>query len=247
MSRIRYAGGARGLATGAAVLALAACGQKTAGSSAPSLTPAQACLRTTDPAQGIDLCKAAIAQNQEDPALRRRMGLLRLKSHSLAAARQSYQVAMSLTKGYDADADFGLGLVLQSVGEAGAGKHKIAAAAADPAVVDRFRKAGIDEPDLMLFDTEPVVVGGQSPTADKAMEPKEPLAQGLTVDVRCLVSLTSTPHDCVVVSPLKPGQEAYGEAAKAILAREKVTPAKKEGAPVADAPVYLSYVFWPKS
>jgi hypothetical protein len=231
----------------AALLALQACGPKDAAPTAPTLSPAQACLQATDPSTGVDLCKTAIAQNQQDAALRRRMGLLRLKSHSLAAARQSYQVAMSYTKGYDADSAFGLGLVLQAVGEAGAGKHKIAAAAADPGVIDRFRKAGIDEPDLMLFDTEPVVVGGQSPDADKAMEPKQALAQGLTVDVRCLVGLNSTPHDCIVVSPIKPGQQAYGEAAKAILAKEKVSPAKKEGAPVADAPVYLSYVFWPKS
>jgi len=232
------------------VLALAACGLQACGPARPAgpppLSPAQACLQTTDPALGLDICKTAIAASPDDSALRLRMALLRLKSHSLAAARQAYQSVLSATPN-SAEAQFGLGLTLEAVGEDKANLKKLEAAKLDPTVVDRFRKYGIAEPDLMLFDTAPLIVGGQSPEKDKAMEPKQPLAQGVSVDVRCLVALTSKLHDCVVTSPLKPDQAAYGEAAKTILAQVIVRPAKNMGAPVADAPINQTYVFWPRT
>jgi hypothetical protein len=229
----------------AAVLGLQACGP--AGKGAVQLTPAEVCLQTTDPAVGLDACKTAVASDQNNPAFRRRIGLLRLKSHALGAARQSYQIAISLTPQYDAEAQFGLGLTLEAVGEPKANLKKLEAVEHDPTVVDRFRKYGIAEPDLMTFDTAPQVVGGQSPAEDKAMVPKQPLPQGLTVDVRCQAGLNGKLHDCAVTSPIRPDQAAFGEAAKAILMTTKVKPARNKGAPVADAPIALSYVFWPQS
>ena len=228
-----------------AALGLQACGP--AGKGAAQLTPAETCLQTTDPAVGLDACKTAVATDQNNAALRRRVGLLRLKSHALAAARQSYQIAISLSPQYDAEAQFGLGLTLEAIGEPKANLKKLEAVEHDPTVVDRFRKYGVAEPDLMTFDTAPLVVGGQSPDEDKAMVPKQPLPQGLTVDVRCLAGLNGKLHDCVVTSPIKPDQAAFGEAAKGILMTTKVKPARNKGAPVADAPIALSYVFWPQS
>jgi hypothetical protein len=210
------------------------------------LTPAQACLQTLDPATGVDACKTAIAADQNNPALRRRMGLLRLKSHALSAARQSYQVAIDLDPNYQPDAQFGLGLTLEAIGEPGANLRKLDAVKHDPAVVDRFRKDGISEPDLMTFDTAPRIVGGASPAADKLLIPKQPLRQGLSVDVRCLVGLNRRLHDCIVTTPLTPDQAVFGEAAKKILAATHVEPARDKDAPVADAPIVMTYVFWPQ-
>ena len=235
----------RGLAL-AALAGLAACGPAKTSGPAP-LTPAQTCLQSLDPATGVDACKAAIAQDPNSADLRRRMGLLRLKGHSLAVARQSYQSAISLNPNYDAEAQFGLGLTLEAIGEPKANLKKVDAVKHDPTVVDRFRKYGIAEPELMVFDTEPVLLGGASPEADKLLIPKQPLAQGLSVDVRCLVGLNKTLHDCVPISPLKPDQAIYGEAAANILSTTKYAPAKDKGAPVADAPVFMTYVFWPHS
>jgi tetratricopeptide (TPR) repeat protein len=228
-----------------ASIGLCACTQG-ASKSAAQVTPAQACLRALDPAVGIDACKTAIAADQNNAALRRQMGLLRLKSHALAAARQSYQVAINLNPTYDADAQFGLGLALEAIGEPGANLRKLEAVKHDAAVVDRFRKDGITEPDLMTFDTAPQIVGGASPAADKLLIPKQPLRQGLTVDVRCLVALTKRVHDCVVTTPLTPDQAVFGEAAKKIVAATRVAPARDKGAPVADAPIVMTYVFWPQ-
>jgi hypothetical protein len=228
-----------------AALGLQACGP--AKTAAVQLTPTQACLQSLDPAVGIAACRSAIALDQNDAAVRRRVGLLRLKSHELAAARQSYQIAISLTPKYDAESQFGLGLTLEAVGEPKANLRKLEAVEHDPTVIDRFRKYGIPEMDLVTFDTAPLVVGGQSPKQDKAMVPKQPLPAGLTVDVRCQAGLDSRLHDCIVVSPIKPDQAAFGEAAKKILMATRVKPARNKGAPVADAPIALTYVFWPQS
>jgi hypothetical protein len=228
-----------------AALGLQACGPAKTGEA--QLTPTQVCLQTLDPAKGVDACRSAIAVDQNDAALRRRIALLRLKSHELSAARQAYQVAISLSPKYDAEAQFGLGLTLEAIGEPKANLKKLEAVEHDPAVVDLFRKYGVADLDLMTFDTAPLVVGGQSPEKDKAMVPKQPLPQGLTVDVRCQAGLNGKLHDCVVVSPITPDQAAFGEAAKKILMTTKVRPARTKGAPVADAPITLSYVFWPQS
>jgi hypothetical protein len=174
------------------------------------------------------------------------MGLLRLKSHALSAARQSYQIAVSLSPKYDAEAQFGLGLALEGIGEPKANLRKLEAVAHDPTVIDRFRKYGVSEVDLVTFDTAPLVVGGQSPARDKAMVPKQPLPSGLTVDVKCQAGLNGRLHDCVVTSPIRPDQAAFGVAAKTILMTTKVRPARNKGAPVADAPIALTYVFWPQ-
>jgi tetratricopeptide (TPR) repeat protein len=231
-----------------AILSLEGCGPAgKAGSDVAQLPPAQACLRATDAAQGLDACKSAIATDQNNAAFRRRMGLLRLKSHALSAARQSYQIAISLSPNYDAEAEFGLGLTLEAIGEPKANLRKLEAVEHDPAVIDRFRKYGISDLDLMTFDTAPQVVGGQSPEKDKAMVPKQPLPQGLTVDVRCQAGLTGKLHDCAVISPIRPDQAVFGEAAKTILATTRVKPARNKGAPIADAPIVLTYVFWPQS
>jgi hypothetical protein len=235
---------ARIAALALAALGLQACGP---GKTSAQLTPAQLCLQTLDPAVGIDACRAAVALDQNDAALRRRIGLLRLKSHALAAARQSYQIAISLTPAYDAESQFGLGLTLEAIGEPKANLKKLEAVEHDPTVVDRFRKYGIADVDLMTFDTAPLVVGGQSPEKDKAMVPKQPLPQGLTVDVRCQAGLDSKLHDCTVVSPITPQQAVFGEAAKAILMKTMVRPARTKGAPIADAPITLTYVFWPQT
>ena len=114
-------------------------------------------------------------------------------------------------------------------------------------MIGRFRTYGIAEPDLMVFDTAPQIVGGASPEADKALIPKQPLAQGLTVDVRCLVRLDKTLHGCVVTTPLRPDQSIYADAAVKILSATRAQPARDKGAPVADAPIALTYVFWPHS
>jgi hypothetical protein len=232
---------------GLAALSLQACGPGKAGSGDAQLTPTQVCLQSLDPAKGVDACRSAIAVDQNDAALRRRIALLRLKSHELSAARQAYQVAISLSPKYDAEAQFGLGLTLEAIGEPKANLRKLEAAQHDPTVVDRFRSYGVSDLDLMTFDTAPLVVGGQSPERDKAMVPKQPLPQGLTVDVRCQAGLNGKLHDCVVVSPITPDQAAFGEAAKKILMMTKVRPARTKGAPVADAPITLTYVFWPQS
>lgn len=210
----------------------------------PPLTPVQACLATLDPVQGVDLCKTAIAQNQQDAALRRRMGLLRLKGHSLPSARQSYQIARSLDA-KDAEAQFGLGLTLEAIGEPKANVQKSEAAARDPTVVDRFRKYGIPELDLMTFDTAPAIVAVPGPGKFNPLLPRLSLARELGVDVKCQVGLKGQLHDCNVITPLQPGQEPYGEAAKKILVMTKVKPAYDKGAPIADAPIVLTFVFEP--
>jgi hypothetical protein len=237
--------GADWLLLSLAAVGLQACGP--AKTVPAQLTPTQICLQSLDPAVGIDPCRSAIAYDQNDAAARRRMGLLRLKSHALAAARQSYQIAISLTPKYDAESQFGLGLTLEAIGEPKANLRKLEAVQHDPTVIDRFRKYGVSEMDLVTFDTAPLVVGGQSPAKDKAMIPKLPLPSGLTVDVKCQAGLNGKLHDCVVTSPIRPDQAAFGEAAKAILMTTKVRPARNKGAPVADAPISLTYVFWPQS
>lgn len=229
----------------AAVCALALAGLpscKPAGP--PPLTPAQACLATTDPIQGVDPCKAAIAESQTDPALRRRMALLRFKDHSLPAARQSYQVARSLDP-KDAEAQFGLGLTLEAIGEPKANVQKAEAVARDPTVVGRFRKYGIPELDLMTFDTAPAIVAVPGPGKFNPLLPRLRLARELGVDVKCQVGLKGELHDCKVITPLQPEQGPYGEAAKKILVMTKVKPARDKGAPIADAPIVLTFVFEP--
>lgn len=229
-----------------AAAALGACDGKGDGTGAAQLSPSQACLQSLDPATGVDACKAAVAANPDDLALRKRIALLRLKGGQLAAARQAYQIVLSKAPN-DTEAQFGLGLTLETVGEPGANLKKLAAAQKDPSVIDTFRKYGFSDLELMTFDTAPMIDGGQSPEKDKAMVPKQPLAAGLTVNVRCKAGLDGKPHDCTVISPIRPDQAAFGEAAKQILMKVRVRPARNKGAPVADAPIVLTYVFWPQS
>ena len=245
---MRQARGAAGgriafiMAAAAAVLALEACGPAKGGGQTAQLSPAQVCLQTLNPATGVDACKQAMMTSPNDPALRRRIALLRLKSGSLAAARQAYQIARSQDPN-DAEAQFGYGLTLQTIGQAGGNVDKLAAATRDPTVVDRFRKYGFDEPDLMTYDTEPKVVGGPSDARIAAMTPKVALARDLGIDVKCLVATSGKVHDCKVITPLPADKAAFGDAAKQIVLLSKVTPAKNKGAPVADAPVLLTMVF----
>ena len=245
MGQVKSIAGTRLVLLAAAAAALAglqACGPAKGGQAAAQLSPAQACLQSLDPATGVDACKAAIATSPNDPALRRRMALLRLKSGKLAAARQAYQVARSQDPN-DAEAQFGYGLTLQTNGEAGGNVDKLAAATRDPTVVDRFRKYGFEAPDLMTYDTEPKIVGGPPEARIAPLIPKIALAKDLGVDVKCLVGTKGQLHDCKVITPLAGDQAPFADAAKAIVVMSKVTPAKNKGAPVADAPVLLTMVF----
>jgi hypothetical protein len=230
-------------ATAAATLVgLQACGQGQGGGQAAQLSPAQACLQSLDPATGVDACKQAMATNPNDAALHRRIALLRLKSGSLAAARQAYQIARSEDPN-DAEAQFGYGLTLQTIGQAGGNVDKLAAATRDPTVVDRFRKYGFEEPDLMTYDTEPRIVAGPSDARVAVMTPRISLTRDLGIDVKCLVAVSSKVHDCKVITPLPAEKAAFGDAAKQIVMLSKVTPARNKGASVADAPVLLTMVF----
>ena len=232
---------------GAAATALAACDSgKGKATGAAQVSPAQACLQTLDPASGVDTCRTALQASPDDLALRKRLALLRLKGGSLAAARQAYQIVLGKDPN-DVEAQFGLALTLETSGESDANLKKLAAVQNDPSVIDTFRKYGFSDLDLMTFDTAPVIVGGESPEKDKAMVPKQPLASGLTVNVKCKAGLDGHPHDCVIISPIPPGEAAFGEAAKKILMTLRIKPAKNKGAPVADAPIVLTYAFYPQT
>jgi hypothetical protein len=237
---MRKAGGI--VLSGLALAALVGCGPGAGGGGKAQLTPEQACLQSLDPATGVDACKRAMGDSPNDPALRRRMALLRLKGGQLAAARQAYQIARSQDPN-DAEAQFGYGLTLQTIGQAGGNVDKQAAALRDPTVIERFRKYGFPEPDLMTYDTEPKVLKGPWNAQIKVMTPKISLVQDLGVDVQCLVGAAGKLHDCKVLTPLPADQAPFGEAAKAIVMLSKVTPARNKGAPVADAPVLLTMVF----
>jgi hypothetical protein len=229
------------LAGMAALAGLQACGPAKGGGQAQA-SPAQVCLHSLDPTAGVDACKQALAASSDDAALHRRMAMLRLKSGSLKAARQAYQVARSEDPS-DAEAQFGYGLTIQTTGEAGGNKDKLAAAKRDPSVIDRFRSYGFEAPDLMVYDTEPRVVDGPSGAQIRPLVPRLALTRDLAVDVKCLVGRAGRLHDCKVVTPLAPDRAPFGDAAKAIVMMSKVTPAKNKGAPVSDAPVLLTMVF----
>lgn len=249
MAESRGAAGRRiaWIAAGAAALAgLQACGPGKSGGQTAQLSPAQTCLQSLDPATGVDICKEAMKTAPDDMALRKRMALLRLKSSSLAAARQAYQIVLASNPN-DTEAQFGLALTLEAVGEQGANVRKLEVAEKNPSVVETFRKYGFSDLDLMTFDTAPLVVGGQSPKADRAMTPKVPFTTAVTVSAKCKAGLNGRLHDCAVISPLQPDQAAFGEAAKKIFMTTLVRPAKTKGAPIADAPIVLTYVFWPAS
>jgi hypothetical protein len=223
--------------------ALTGCGPKTGGGSAVApLDPVQACLQSTDPASGIDACKTALASNPDNGPLHRRMGLLRLKSGSLKAARQAYQVAFQ-EDSRDSEAQFGLGLTLEAIGEPDANKQKLQAAERSPAVIDTFRKYGFAEPDLLTFDTAPRLTKVVNPEHASPYVPKIALDRDLGVDVKCLVSAAGALHDCKAITPLAPSQADFGPAAVKIVSLCKVEPAKNKGAPVNDAPILISYVF----
>ncbi len=226
-----------------AALALSAC-SPSGGSGAAQASPRDACITSLDPATGIEACRAAITGEATDAAVYRRLGLLRLKSRSLAAARQAYQIALSEAPG-DPESQFGLGLTLETIGEAGGNLQKLAAAKRDPAVIDTFRKYGFAEPDLLTFDTAPKILGGPSLATTKAMTPKLALASSLGLDVKCLVGATGRLHDCALITPVAPAQAPFGEAAKAIVALSRVTPARNDGKVVPDAPVLLTMVYGP--
>ena len=221
--------------------AMAGCGQG-GGQASAKLTPAQVCLQSLDPVTGVDACKDAMTASPNDETLRRRIALLRLKAGSLAAARQAYQIARSEDPN-DAEAQFGYGLTLQTIGQAGGNVDKLAAAQRDPTVIDRFRKYGFPEPDLMTYDTEPKIVSTPGDGRVAAMTPKIALARDLGIDVKCLVAATGQVHDCKVLTALPADQAPFGEAAAKIVALSKVSPARNKGAPVADAPVIAPMVF----
>jgi hypothetical protein len=229
----------------AALALLGGCGQGQGGGGA-RLSPAQTCLQSLDPTSGVEACKDAMTASPDDPALRKRMALLRLKAGSLAVARQAYQIVLARSPN-DAEAEFGLGLTLENAGQQDGNLKKLDAAQKDPAVVATFRKYGFSDLDLMTFDTPPMVVGGESPEADRALTPKQPFTTAVTVSVKCAAGLNGRLHDCVVISPLKPDQAAFGEAAIKIFLTDRVKPARNKGAPLADAPIVLTYVFWPAS
>lgn len=238
---MRIAG--RIVALGAALAALGGCGQgQGGGGSGAQLSPAQTCLQSLDPATGVDVCKQALLASPNDPSLRRRMALLRLKAGQLSSARQAYQIARSQDPN-DAEAQFGYGLTLQTIGEAGGNVDKLAAAQRDPTVVDRFRKYGFEEPDLMTYDTEPKIVSGPSDAKIAALTPRITLTRDLGIDVKCLVGTTGRIHDCKVLTKLPPDQAPFADAAKSIVVLSRVTPARNKGAPVPDAPVLLTMVF----
>jgi hypothetical protein len=222
-------------------LMLEGCGQGQGGGQA-QLTPTQQCQQSLDPATGVDACKQALATDPNNAALRRRVALLRLKAGQLAAARQAYQIARSQDPN-DAEAQFGYGLTIQTIGQAGGNVDKQAAAQRDPTVVDKFRKYGFSEPDLMTYDTEPKIVAGPSEQRVALMTPKISLARDLGLDVKCLVGKSGKLHDCNVLTKVPADQQPFADAAKDIVALSKVTPAKDKGAPVADAPVLLTMVF----
>ena len=230
---------------GSALLMLAGCDKGQGGATAQA-TPAQACLQSLDPATGVDTCRTALQASPDDMTLRKRVALLRLKGGSLAAARQAYQIVLAKTPS-DAEAEFGLGLTLETAGEQDGALKKLDAATRDPSVIEAFRKYGFPELDLMTFDTPPLVVGGQSPAQDKAMIPKRPLAYALTVNVKCQAGLNGKLHDCAAISQAPPDKADFVEAAKKIFATTRVKPARNKGKPVADAPIVLTYVFWPNN
>jgi hypothetical protein len=231
------------LAAGAAgLMGLQACGPAKGGGQTAQLSPAQTCLQTLDPKVGVDACKAAMATSPDDPALRRRIALLRLKSGSLAAARQAYQIARSQDPN-DAEAQFGYGLTLQTIGQAGGNVDKLAAATRDPTVVDKFRKYGFSEPDLMTYDTEPKIVSSPPERRVVAMTPQIALDRDLGLDVKCLVATSGKLHDCKVLTAVPADQQPFADAARDIVALSRATPARNKGAPVADAPVMAPMVF----
>jgi len=229
----------------AALVGLQACGQSQGGGKGggqAQLSPAQTCLQSLDPATGVDACKQAMISSPDDPALRRRVALLRLKGGSLAAARQAYQIARSQDPN-DAEAQFGYGLTLQTIGQAGGNVDKQAAATRDPTVVDKFRKYGFEEPDLMTYDTEPKIVAGPPDSRIAELTPKIALQRDLGMDVKCLVGTSGKIHDCKVLTAVPADKAAFADAAKQIVVLSKVKPARNKGAPVADAPVLISMVF----
>ena len=234
-------GGSLWLSVALAALGLQACSPG-GGKAAAQASPRTVCLNTLDPAQGIDACKAAIADSPDDPQPRLRMALLRLKSGSLTAARQAYQIARSEDQ-QNSEAQFGLGLTLETIGEPGANLQKVEAARRDPSVIDRFRKYGFSDLDLMTFDTAAKIISVPSDVRIKALIPKLTLAKDLGVDVKCQVAVNGRLHDCNVVTPLTEAQAPFGEAAKRILMLSKVRSARDMGAPVADAPVVLTMRF----
>ncbi len=225
-----------------AALAMEACEKK----GPPELTPTQVCMTSADPAKGIDGCKQALASAPKDAALRRQMAFLRLKSGGLSTARQTYQILLSENPA-DADAEFGLGLSLEAIGEAGGNLKKVEAVKMDPAVIDRYRKMGVSDLDLMTFDTAPKVVSGPGFGTIRPMIPDQPLAANLVVDLKCKVGATGQVHDCNLVSPIPAAQAAFVEAAKKIVALSEVKPAQDKGKVVPDAPVILSMVFQARS
>jgi hypothetical protein len=106
------------------------------------------------------------------------MALLRLKSGSLAAGPPSLTNRPQPGPN-DAEAQFGPGLTLQTIGQAGGNVDKLGAAERDPSVVDRFHKYGVSEPDLMTYDTEPAVLAGPSEGRIRPLIPKIALARDL--------------------------------------------------------------------
>ena len=223
-----------------AALALQACGPAKTGPA--QLTPTQVCLQTLDPAVGIDACRSAVAYDQNNAAVRRRIALLRLKSNSLPAARQAYQIAQTLDP-KDAEAQFGLGLTLEAITEPGANLRKLEAVKRDPTVVDKFRKYGFSEADLLTFDTAPKIISAPGGGQIGPLIAHLPSTPSFGVDAKCLVGATGTVHDCQVITPLQPDQAAFGEATKKIVMLTKVKPAKKDGKIVPDAPIILTMIF----
>jgi hypothetical protein len=225
-----------------AALAVAGCSRQAGGAAAQP--PGVVCLASLDPAKGMQACQDAVAAAPDDASVRTRLSLLRLKAGVLKAARQGFQVAKSQDpKG--ADAQFGLGLTLEALGQDGGNLEKLQAARRDPGVIDRFRAYGFSEADLKTFDTAPKVLRGPSLARIMSLTPKLALTGSLGVDVKCLVSQTGRLHDCNTITPLSAQEAPFGPAAERIVALSTVSPARNDGTPVADAPVLLTMVFEP--
>ncbi|MEI9889591.1 MAG: hypothetical protein WDN45_02195 [Caulobacteraceae bacterium] len=67
------------------------------------------------------------------------------------------------------------------------------------------------------------------------------------MNVKCKARLDGKLHDCAAISAVPPDKADFARAAEKIFTTTRVRPAKTKGAPVADAPIVLTYVFWPNT
>ena len=224
----------------AAMAVLQGCGPSR--TPAAAQTPRERCLNSLDPARGVDACRQANAQDPNDAAVHRRLGLLRYKARQYGAARQAYQLARG-EDGASAEAQFGLGLAMEGLKQDGGHTEKLAAVARDPAVKDLFRRYGVPQTDLLTYDTPPKVLSAPDEKQAAPLIPKAHLAEWIEVDVKCQVALDTHVHDCAVITAETPERAPFNAAAVAIVAMSKASPAKNGGAAIADAPIILTMPF----